>query len=267
MILPVALTIAGSDSGGGAGIQADVKAFHSCGVHGATAITSITSQNTTGVQSRYDLPVEVVVSQLSSIFSDLDVAAAKTGMLANVETVRAVAAFLRPRGLAHLVVDPVMVAKGGAALIDDAAVNAVVEALLPLAEIVTPNVPEAERVSGIQVADRAAMAEAARRIAAAGGCRSVLVKGGHLEGGGAVTDLLYLADSGERVVFEDERLPGRSTHGTGCLLAACIAAYLALGRDVAAAVAEARVRVREGIESGLEIGHGIGPVHLPYRGF
>ncbi len=228
-----------------------------------TAITSVTSQNTAGVQARFDLPPAVILSQLASIFSDFDVAAAKTGMLANAETVLALAGCLAERGVRHLVVDPVMVAKGGASLIDDAAVEEVVRSLLPLAEVVTPNLPEAERISGIPVRDPRGMREAARRISDAGDCRCVLVTGGHLQGSGGIVDLLYLREGDRCVEFEGERLPGRATHGTGCLLSASLAAYLALGLGVEEAVLEARSRVREGIDSGLEIGGGTGPVHLP----
>ncbi len=263
MVLPVVLTVAGSDSGGGAGIQADLKTFHACGVHGVSATTAVTSQNTQGVQDRFDLPVSVVESQLDSLFADFDIAAAKTGMLANAGIIRAVAGALRRYPCGPLVVDPVIVSSSGALLTDLEGLSALVGELLPMAEVVTPNLAEAAALTGSRIQDTAAMREAASDIARETGCRSVLLKGGHLAEPEDALDILFLRESGEWLEMRGERLDARNVHGTGCVLSAALACGLAQGLDVRRAAVRAKEMVSLAIRHGLEVGHGPGPVHLP----
>ncbi|MEW6750566.1 MAG: bifunctional hydroxymethylpyrimidine kinase/phosphomethylpyrimidine kinase [Candidatus Latescibacterota bacterium] len=254
------LTIAASDSGGGAGIQADIKAIHANGAYALSVITSVTAQNTVRVDSAYDLPPAVVEAQLRAVFADFEIAAVKTGMLAAAEIVAVVAGFLRERRVEPLVVDPVMVAKSGYPLLDPQARGALVGELLPLATLVTPNLPEAEALAGIPVRSEGEAAEAAARIRRCG-CRAVLIKGGHREGKES-TDLLF--DGEEVIRLVAPRLPGRHTHGTGCTLSAAIAAQLASGRTLAAAVRSAKEYLTEAIRHAPGIGHGQGPVHHFY---
>lgn len=263
MVLPVVLTVAGSDSGGGAGIQADLKTFHACGVHGVSATTSVTSQNTRGVQDRYDLPAAVVGSQLESIFTDFDVAALKTGMLANATLIRVVADAFRLYPHGPLVVDPVMVSSSGSLLLDLEAVSALVGELMPMAEIVTPNVPEAEALTGRSILSSEDMREAARDISLETGCRNVMLKGGHLATPAGSTDILFMREAGEWTEFTGELLEAKHAHGTGCVLSAALACGLAKGLDLRSAVARAKETVSTAIRNSLEVGHGSGPVHPP----
>jgi len=263
MVLPVVLTVAGSDSGGGAGIQADLKTFHACGVHGVSAMTSVTSQNTQGVQDRFDLPAEVVGSQLESIFTDFDIAALKTGMLANAMLIRVVADAFRLYPHGPLVVDPVMVSSSGSLLLDLEAVSTLVGELMPMAEIVTPNVPEAEALTGRRILNSDAMREAARDISMETGCRNVLLKGGHLAASAGSTDILFMRETCEWTEFPGERLDAKHAHGTGCVLSAALACGLAKGWDLRSAVVRAKETVSTAILNSLEVGHGSGPVHLP----
>ena len=255
------LTIAGSDSGGGAGIQADLKAFHANGTFGMSAITAVTAQNTTEVRQAYDLPVDLVLAQIVAVFDDFEVAAVKTGMLSSCDIVEAVAGELVTRHAPNLVVDPVMVSKSGFRLLEPDAVSCVKERLLPLARVVTPNVPEAELLSGIEIETTAEAAEAARRILDIGP-EAVLVKGGHLSDTSRSVDILV--DREGETPFEAERIDTRNTHGTGCTYSAAIAAHLALGRSLREAVARAKTYVTEAIRHGLDIGHGHGPTHHFY---
>ncbi len=253
---PTALTIAGSDSGAGAGIQADLKTFAALGVYGTSAITAVTAQNTLGVRAVAELDPAVVAAQIDAVLEDIGADAAKTGMLASAAIVEAVASRLRWHGLQSLVVDPVMVAKGGDRLLHVDAVQAVRDLLLPLALVVTPNLPEAEVLAGLPIAGRADLEEAARRIAGLG-ARYVLVKGGHADG--PPTDVLF-----DGVTFQDfggERIRTRHTHGTGCTLSAAIAARLSLGDDVAAAVGAAKRYTAAAIRHAPGIGGGHGPLH------
>ncbi len=253
-MIPVALTIAGSDSGGGAGIQADLKTFAVLEVFGTSAITSITAQNTQGVSDIYDLPAYIVGRQIDAICSDLPVAAAKTGMLSNVEIIEKVAKKVAEHGIANLVVDPVMVAKSGDPLLRPEAVRTLVERLFPLATLITPNRPEAEVILGERLRSRADLAEAARALRRLGP-KSVLIKGGH--GRGRAVDVFF---DGRRVTeLAAERLDQRHTHGTGCILAAATAAHLARGAPLAEAVRRAKDFVTEAIRHGLAIGGGTGP--------
>ncbi|HEX2253812.1 MAG TPA: bifunctional hydroxymethylpyrimidine kinase/phosphomethylpyrimidine kinase [Thermoanaerobaculia bacterium] len=261
------LTIAGSDSGGGAGIQADLKTFAAHGAYGMSAITAITAQNTRAVTAVHPVPAEIVAAQIDAIFDDLGVDAVKIGMLADAAIVRAVAGALarhgagRPGG-APVVLDPVMVAKSGDALLADDAVEALVGELLPLATLVTPNLPEAGRMTGVAAATSAAGQaaggeEMARRLVAAGAA-AALVKGGH-GAGDELVDLLY---DGARIRrFTGRRLATRATHGTGCTLSSAIAARLGAGEDLGTAVEGAIAYLRRAMAAAYPVGGGHGPVN------
>jgi hydroxymethylpyrimidine/phosphomethylpyrimidine kinase len=254
-----ALTIAGSDSGGGAGIQADLKTFAAHGVFGTSAVTAVTAQNTLGVTAVEVLPAAIVVAQIDAVASDLRPAATKMGMLASVDIVRATAVAIARHRLPNIVLDTVMVAKGGARLISDAAVAAMREQLLPLADLVTPNVPEAEALTGLTIRSVDDMRLAARQIADLG-AKAVLLKGGHLEG--AATDVLLTA--GRIVELSASRIDTRHTHGTGCTLSAAIAARLALGDGLEDAVRAAKQYVTVAIRQAPSLGAGHGPLqHFP----
>ncbi len=256
--MKVALTIAGSDSGGGAGIQADLKTFAAHGVHGTSAITAVTAQNSVAVTDYVALEPRIVVAQIEAVASDMVVSAAKTGMLATRAIVEAVAAVVARLHIPNLVVDPVMVAKSGDRLLDAAAETAYVRHLFPVATVVTPNLAEAEALLGRPVRTLAAMREAARAIKDMGP-RAVVVKGGHLEG--PPVDVYF---DGRRLEdLSGERIATRNTHGTGCTYSAAIAARLALGSGLADAVREAKAYLTEAIRRSYSVGRGHGPVdHL-----
>lgn len=249
-----ALTIAGSDSGGGAGIQADLKTFAALGVFGTSAVTAVTAQNTVGVQGVYDLPPQFIGRQIDSILEDIAIDAAKTGMLSNAAIVEMVAAKVKAYAIERLVVDPVMVAKGGAALLQSDAVEALIKHLLPLALVVTPNVPETETLWGGRIEGLNEMHEAARRIHGLGP-RYVVVKGGHL--GIRAIDLVY--DGSSFTLLDAERIDTPHTHGTGCVFSAAITAELAKGRPVPEAIATAKQFVTAAIRHGFPLGKGFGP--------
>ncbi|MGD8700384.1 MAG: bifunctional hydroxymethylpyrimidine kinase/phosphomethylpyrimidine kinase [Gemmatimonadales bacterium] len=253
----VALTIAGSDSGGGAGIQADLKTFHAFGVFGTSAITAITAQNTLGVRSVQRIEPHVVADQIRAVADDLRPMAAKTGMLADAEIIEAVAAALQETRLTRLVVDPVMVAKSGARLLREDAVGALTTELLPLSEVITPNLPEAAILAGRDVTTVEDM-RAAARLLIERGARSVLLKGGHLTGG-TLVDIYF--DGDEWHEWRDDRLDTRHTHGTGCTLSAAICAGLALGRSRLEAVVDARDFTRLAIQTAPGLGAGHGPLN------
>ena len=255
-MIPVALTIAGSDSGGGAGIQADLKTFSANGVYGMSAVTSVTAQNTLGVQSVHNLPPEAVAAQIDSVLSDIGAGAVKTGMLANAEIIAAVADALRGYPDIPLVVDPVMIAKSGDALLESDAVSTLIERLAPLAAVITPNLDEAKALTGIEASDVEGM-KAIARILFGMGPRHVVVKGGHLEG--PAVDVLY--DGADFETFEAERVDTRSTHGTGCTFASAIAAGLAKGAGVAEAVGGAKTYLTGALRHAVPLGRGHGPVH------
>jgi hydroxymethylpyrimidine/phosphomethylpyrimidine kinase len=258
---PRALTIAGSDSGGGAGIQADLKTFSAFGVYGASAITAITAQNTVGVRAVYEIPADIVAAQIDAVLDDIGADAAKTGMLSSAPIIEAVADRLRARSFAPLVVDPVMVAKSGDALLRPEAVRALVELLLPMATVVTPNAPEATVLSGVEVRDAASAREAARRIHALGPAL-VIVKGGHLDGDRS-DDLLFDGRSFE--ILSGRRIDTPHTHGTGCTFSAAIAACLARGLEPPVAAREARAFLQGAIEHAEPLGAGRGPVNHLWR--
>jgi hydroxymethylpyrimidine/phosphomethylpyrimidine kinase len=252
-----ALTIAGSDSGAGAGIQADLKTFAALGVYGTSAITAITAQNTVGVVDAFAVSADLVTAQIEAIAGDITLHATKTGMLANTAIVEAVAAAVDELELPKLVVDPVMVAKSGDRLLDEDAVRAVRLELLPRALIVTPNIPEAEALAGRVIHDLADARSAARAIRDMG-CRYVVIKGGHASGPELV-DLLFDGDDFHE--FRTPRIDTTNTHGTGCTFASAIAAYLARGAAVPHAVERAQHYVAGAIRHALAIGHGHGPLN------
>jgi hydroxymethylpyrimidine/phosphomethylpyrimidine kinase len=256
MKLRVALTIAGSDSGGGAGIQADLKTFAALGVHGTSAITAITAQNTTGVTDILELPVALIREQIKVVAQDLGVNAAKTGMLSSAEIIAAVADSIKEQQITKLVVDPVMVAKGGAKLLRDDAVAALRERLLPMATVITPNLPEAEVLLQRKIAsldDRRAAAWELVEL----GARVAVVKGGHADGD--ATDVFF--DGTQTIELHEERIATKNTHGSGCVFSAAIAAGLARGLTPLEAVLEAKAFITKAIANSLEIGHGHGPVN------
>jgi len=258
-----ALTIAGSDSGGGAGIQADLKTFQELGVFGMSALTAVTAQNTVGVQGVYPLSPEAVGQQIESVLSDIGADAVKTGMLFSADIIAVVAQKLRSHRVERLVVDPVMVAKGGQPLLQKEAVDALRQLLFPMATVVTPNVPEACELLGVtQLRTMDDLVDAARELHRLGP-RYVFLKGGHLEGDEAI-DVLF--DGAEASFVRAPRIRTKHTHGTGCTTAAAIAAGLAKGLPVDAAVAEAKRFVTAAIASALPLGSGIGPTnHAAYR--
>jgi hydroxymethylpyrimidine/phosphomethylpyrimidine kinase len=261
-MMPRALTIAGSDSGGGAGLQADLKTFAALGVYGMSAITSITAQNTVGVQGVFDLPPEFIALQIHSVVTDIGVDAVKTGMLSNAGIIRVVADSVREHSLPNLVVDPVMIAKSGDALLRPEARDALIEHLLPLAKVLTPNLYEAQVLSGLTIETFEDMKRAAEAIHVLGP-QYVVVKGGHLTADpgetGRAKDLLF--DGRQFVILEEERLSTPHTHGTGCTFASAIAAGLARGLSVEEAAQEAKAYITEAIRHALPLGHGHGPTN------
>lgn len=251
-----ALTIAGSDSGGGAGIQADLKTFAACGVYGTSAITAITAQNTERVTRLFSVPPDMVAAQIDAVADDIVIDAVKTGMLATPEIVAVVAETLSRRALGPVVVDPVMAAKSGDLLLAPDAIERVRTALVPLAAVLTPNRPEAEVLTGQPIVGMAGAREAARVLHGLG-AKTVVVKGGHFEGK-TLVNLLF--DGRDFLEFATPRIDTRHTHGTGCTFASAIASFLALGHDVSEAVDRATRYVAGAIAAGLPIGHGHGPV-------
>ena len=256
-MLPIALTIAGSDSGGGAGIQADLKTFHAFGVFGTAAITALTAQNTRGVSAVHAVPASMVREQIRAVASDLRPAALKTGMLATAELVRTVAEAIAEDRLENIVVDPVMVATTGARLLDADAEDAIVEYLLPLTSVVTPNLDEAAILAGHAIEGEADMRRAAEALVARGAA-AALIKGGHLLAD-EIADVLY--DGREFHVWRRPKLETTSTHGTGCTLSAAIAAGLAHGRPLTRAVEDALDFVQRAIVEAPGLGEGHGPLN------
>lgn len=257
---PIALTIAGSDSGGGAGIQADLKTFSALGVYGACIITALTAQNTREVRAIKDVPPDFIETQIDTVFDDIEVDAVKIGMLSSVAIIEAVERGLRRHRPKWIVLDPVMVAKSGDALLAEEAVAALRERLLPMADILTPNLPEAEKLLGCDpIRDEAGMEAAARALLSLGP-KAVLMKGGHLPNGDSV-DLFHDGRHVHRLPAK--RIVTQNTHGTGCTLSSAIAAYLARGFEPAKAVEAAKSYIASAIAAAdaLAIGHGHGPVH------
>lgn len=260
-----ALTIAGSDSGGGAGIQADLKTFHELGVYGMSVVTALTAQNTEGVHGVHVVPPAFVEAQLDAVAGDLGVDAAKTGMLADADVIKATADGVRRHGIDRLVVDPVCASKHGDPLLAADAVDALRTQMLPLAEVATPNLGEVAVLAGVEVGEVGDLRAAAEAVHALGP-RWVVIKGGHLPGNDEAVDLLF--DGREELRLTGERLDTRDTHGTGCVFAAAIAAHRAGGASVVDAVQTAKQFVTGAIRHGVRVGRGIGPVDpgWPRRG-
>ncbi|MFN0071771.1 MAG: bifunctional hydroxymethylpyrimidine kinase/phosphomethylpyrimidine kinase [Chloroflexota bacterium] len=252
----IALTIAGSDSGGGAGIQADLKTFSALGVYGMSVLTAITAQNTRAVTAVEEISIDMIGAQIDAVLSDIGAGAIKTGMLSSAAIIEIVADRLRFHGADRLVVDPVMVAKSGDHLLRTDAVDTLRSVLLPLATVVTPNLPEAEVLVGRPVTSLAEMRDAARALTELG-VRSVVVKGGHMAGD--PVDVFF--DGRDWLELHSRRIETTSTHGTGCTLASAIAAHLALGDSLVEAVQKAKAYLTEAIARAYPLGHGHGPVH------
>lgn len=262
MSQPVVLTIAGSDSGAGAGIQADLKTFAALGVYGVSVITAITAQNTLGVRAVQEIDPDVIAAQLGALAEDFSIKALKTGMLSSTAIIETVAAGLRRHGLAPLVVDPVMIAKSGDRLLREDAVDALRQMLLPLAHVVTPNIPEAEVLTGLSIrthADRVAAGRAIMEL----GAHAVVIKGGHSEED-PIVDLLVDHEGVHE--FRAARIATTSTHGTGCTFSSAIAAGLGRGEALSTAVGEARTYLSNALAQAPGLGHGHGPLnHFPLR--
>jgi len=262
--IPIALTIAGSDSSGGAGIQADLKTFAALGVYGASVITALTAQNTTGVSGIHAVPAEFVTAQIDAVFGDLDVKAVKIGMVAQFATIDAIAAGLTRWSPRHVVLDPVLVATSGDPLLADDAIARLRTGLIPRASLITPNLPEAAALLGEGVAsDEAAIMRQGQRLLELG-CPAVLIKGGHANGSESID---YLVTGNGTIALPAPRIATQNTHGTGCSLSSAIAAGLAKGEDLETAVRQAKAWVSAAIAAAdrLDVGHGHGPIHHFHR--
>jgi hydroxymethylpyrimidine/phosphomethylpyrimidine kinase len=252
------LTIAGSDSGGGAGIQADLKTFQAFGTYGMSAITAVTAQNTVGVQAAHELPLEIIQQQIESVVTDIGVDAVKTGMLSSATVVKLVSEMAQTHHLDNLVVDPVMVAKSGDPLLQEEARKTIKEELLPLAKVITPNMHEAETLVGREIHSLEEMEEAAAELHKLG-CKWVVVKGGHHTEEDDAVDVIY---NGEKIRhLKGKRIRSENTHGTGCTFSSAIAAGLARGQDPWKAISRAKKYITEAIRTGISIGAGHGPTN------
>lgn len=253
------LTIAGSDSCGGAGIQADIKTFCANGTYGMSVITAVTVQNTKGVFGVQDIDPDIIKKQIDAIFTDINVDAVKVGMVSQIQTINAIADKLEEYKPAIVVIDPVMISKSGFDLLQTEAKESLIKRLIPLAYVITPNLPEAEVITGMKIDDINSMKAAAKAIHKLG-AKNVLIKGGHLEND--ATDILF---DGENITeFKSERINTKNTHGTGCTLSSAIAANLGKGMEMAMAVKEAKDYITTAIEHSLELGHGVGPTNHFY---
>jgi len=263
MIMKKALTIAGSDSGGGAGIQADLKTFQELGVYGMSALTAVTAQNTLGVQGVFPMTAEAVARQVQSVGEDIGTDAVKTGMLFNAEIIEAVAEKIKELCWERVVIDPVMIAKGGASLLQQQAVSALKEHLLPLCLIITPNIPEAEVLTGMSIRTIGEKKEAAKRIHELG-AKNIVIKGGHDEETVQSVDVLF--DGTDFTYFSTPRIGTKNTHGTGCTFSAAVTAQLAKGASVHESVSVAKEFIQAAIANPLDIGNGHGPTnHWAYN--
>ncbi len=258
--MKTALTIAGSDCSGGAGIQADLKTMSALGVFGMSVIVSIVAENTSRVLSVEDVSPEMIAAQIDAVFEDIPVDAVKVGMLSTPDCMRAVAEKLMQYQPVHTVIDPVMYAKNGSPLMQEDSIDTLIQTIIPLATLLTPNIPEAEKISGRRIETIEDMKAAAKEIRKMG-AKAVLVKGGHYIGD--ASDILY--DGTEYRTFVHRRIETKNTHGTGCTLSSAIASYLALGRPLEQAVEQAKEYVTGAIEHALELGKGCGPTHHFYR--
>ena len=259
--IPQTLTIAGSDSGGGAGIQADLKTFQMQGVFGTSVITAVTAQNTLGVFDIHPIPLNTIQAQLEAVKNDFQIASAKIGMLGTADIIECVADFLSHRPFGTLVLDPVMIAKGGAPLLQQQAVSALIQHLLPLADVITPNIPEAEALTGIKISDTASIQQAALDLQKQG-AKNVIIKGGHsLNSQSQQCQDWILLQNSEYLVLESVRFDTPHTHGTGCTFSACLTAELAKGAPLKSAVKTAKDFITAAISHPLNIGHGHGPTN------
>jgi hydroxymethylpyrimidine/phosphomethylpyrimidine kinase len=264
---PKVLTIAGSDSGGGAGIQADLKAIAANGCYGLSVITALTAQNTVSVTGIHPVPLDFVTAQMDAVLSDIGADAVKIGMLFSPDLIRTVAQGLRKHGVQTIVLDPVMIAQSGDRLLQDEAVDALKTELIPLAALITPNTPEASELLGREISTLEAVRQAARELMDFG-CANVLIKGGHLESD-AGTDCLFLGSENRDVILRGERIATRNNHGTGCTLSSAIASGLAQGKSVEEAVRQGKEYITGAIRASADyqLGHGHGPVHHFFRFF
>lgn len=254
-----ALTIAGTDSGGGAGVMADIKTMQERHAFSAAVVVAVTAQNTIGVQDFMAMPKKMIDEQFASIADDLKIRACKTGMLADVPTVEAVVKNLKKYDLGPLTVDPVMIAKGGARLLSEDAISTVREKLLPLADILTPNLPEAEELAGMKINDHDQMIQAAKKLQSMG-VKNVLIKGGHQVESKESSDFILL-ENGNSFWVSSSRVDTKRTHGTGDTLSSCITAELAKGSDVETAIRTSKKYVQATIANGIQVGHGHGPLN------
>lgn len=258
---PTVLTIAGSDSGGGAGIQADIKAISATGSYAASAITAVTVQNTLGVEAVHPVPVEFISGQIRSVLSDIGADAVKIGMLHGVDVIRAVRSSLEPFKITNMVLDPVMVSTSGHRLIEENAIQTLTQELIPMARVITPNIPEAEVLSGEKISSQKEFERISGKLSC-GGTVSVLMKAGHLDDAD-VADLFYNAEKDTFLELHSKRVDTANTHGTGCTLSSAIASYLAQGYSLDDAVKAAKEYITRALVSGAEysVGHGHGPVN------
>ena len=261
LVVKKVLSIAGSDCSGGAGIQADLKTFSAHGVFGMSVIVAVVAENTSRVLDIQDITPDMIEKQIDAVFEDIEVDALKVGMLSSPVCMEAVAGKLRQYKPKNVVIDPVMYAKNGCPLMDPSSTGTLIEKILPLADVLTPNIPEAERIADMKIADVKGMEAAAERITRMGGCRGVLVKGGHASG--SALDVLF--DGKSFLHFDAERIDTKNTHGTGCTYSSAIASNLALGMDLPQAVERAKAYVTTAIRHSLSIGKGNGPTHHFYE--
>jgi len=265
MTIPQVLTIAGSDSGGGAGIQADLKTFQMRGVFGTSVITAVTAQNTLGVFAIHPVPRAIIQAQLKAVAEDFTLSAVKIGMLGNTEIIDCVAEGLEQYSLPNIILDPVMVAKGGSPLLQRNAVTTLKKRLIPKAHVITPNIPEAEIITGIKIRNEQAVFDAAEILHELG-AKTVIIKGGHLENSQSVRCKDWFFSPQNHFVLESPRIDTRHTHGTGCTFSACIAAETAKGKGIEQAVRIAKDYISAAIGHSLNIGHGHGPTnHWGYQ--
>ncbi len=260
-----ALTIAGSDSGGGAGIQADLKTFQMRNVFGTSAITAITAQNTTGVFDIHQIPLETIKSQLKAINDDFEIKAFKVGMLGTSEVIKCVAECIKKYNFGYFVLDPVMIAKGGQALLEQSAIKALKEELIPLANIITPNLPETQALTGIEICDKNTARIAAKKLQDLG-VEVVIIKGGHTNNSTSEICEDWIFSKDEDFTLSSPRFDTVHTHGTGCTFSACITAELAKGKSIKESIVIAKDFISQAISNPINIGHGQGPVnHWTYK--
>lgn len=254
------LTIAGSDSSSGAGIQSDLKTFHNHGLYGLSVITAVTAQNTIGIQSSFELPKEIFESQLKSLFEDFDIKVLKTGMLASEKIVESLSSFLRNKGNTKVIIDPVIVSKSGYKMLNDKGINLMKSKLFPLAYLVAPNIAEAEAISGIEIRTAEDLEEAARSIYNCG-CKNVLIKGGHMpESTGIERGADFLFNGEKFYMFKTKFVKSKNTHGIGCTFTAAIASNIALGYSLKKSIVNSKAYLVESLKNSQKIGKGFGPV-------